>query len=96
MAHSPELTAERPDTAQSSLKLKDQGLLRHQCLIGGEWVSADGGGTVAVKNPASGEKLGTAQLGHQSRCERLGVHALLGRQSLLKASRGLAAQAQGP
>jgi len=43
MAHSPELTAERPDTAQSSLKLKDQGLLRHQCLIGGEWVSADGG-----------------------------------------------------
>ena len=59
MAHSPELTAERPDTAQSSLKLKDQGLLRHQCLIGGEWVSADGGGTVAVKNPASGEKLGT-------------------------------------
>jgi len=59
MAHSPELTAERPETAQSSLKLKDQGLLRHQCLIGGEWVSADGGGTVAVKNPASGEKLGT-------------------------------------
>jgi succinate-semialdehyde dehydrogenase/glutarate-semialdehyde dehydrogenase len=58
MAHFPESTAERFETAQHPLKLEDKALLRQQCLIGGEWVSADGGGTLPVKNPASGEKLG--------------------------------------
>src|ERR1700677_1007924 len=58
MAHSPESTAERLDTGHDPLNLKDKTLLRRQCLIGGEWVSADGGGTLPVKNPASGEKLG--------------------------------------
>ena len=58
MAHSPESTAERLETDRHTLKLEDKALLRQQCLIGGEWVSADGGGTLPVKNPASGEKLG--------------------------------------
>jgi succinate-semialdehyde dehydrogenase/glutarate-semialdehyde dehydrogenase len=58
MAHAPELTAERRESSHDSLKLKDRGLLRHQCLINGEWVAADGGGTLPVKNPASGEHLG--------------------------------------
>jgi succinate-semialdehyde dehydrogenase/glutarate-semialdehyde dehydrogenase len=38
--------------------LKDKALLRHECLIAGHWVPADGGGTLPVTNPASGEKLG--------------------------------------
>src|SRR6185437_14918148 len=58
MAHSPDSTAERLEAGHDPLKLKDQALLRQQCLIGGEWVSADGGGTLPVKNPASGAKLG--------------------------------------
>ena len=58
MAHSPESTAERLEAGHDHLKLKDKALLRRQCLIGGEWVSADGGGTLPVTNPASGEKLG--------------------------------------
>ena len=34
-------------------------LLREACFIDGEWVGADGGGTIAVTNPATGEALGT-------------------------------------
>jgi succinate-semialdehyde dehydrogenase/glutarate-semialdehyde dehydrogenase len=58
MAHSTELTAERPPIGHDPLNLKDKALFRQQCLIGGEWLSADGGGTLAVTNPASGDKLG--------------------------------------
>ena len=58
MAHSTELTAERPHLSHDPLNLKDKALFRQQCLIGGAWVSADGGGTLAVTNPASGAKLG--------------------------------------
>ena len=58
MAHSTELTAERPQSSRDPLNLKDKALFRQQGLIGGEWVSADSGGTLAVNNPASGDKLG--------------------------------------
>ena len=58
MAHSTELTAERPQSSHDPLNLKDKALFRQQGLIGGEWVSADSGGTLAVNNPASGDKLG--------------------------------------
>lgn len=34
-------------------------LLRESCYIDGEWVAADGGETIAVTNPATGEQLGT-------------------------------------
>ncbi|MEQ1541996.1 MAG: NADP-dependent succinate-semialdehyde dehydrogenase [Novosphingobium sp.] len=34
-------------------------LLREACYIDGEWVAADGGETIAVTNPATGEQLGT-------------------------------------
>ena len=40
------------------LKLKDAGLFRQQAWVAGEWIAADGGKTVAVTNPASGETLG--------------------------------------
>ena len=58
MAHSTETTTERPQTSKDPLMLKDKALLRHEGLIAGQWVPADGGGTVPVTNPASGAKLG--------------------------------------
>ncbi len=41
------------------MKLIDAKLFRQQCYIDGAWVSADGGGTIPVENPANGERLGT-------------------------------------
>ena len=41
-----------------TLVLSDPGLLRHQCLIAGEWRDADSGARCNVRNPASGERLG--------------------------------------
>ncbi|WP_338759381.1 NAD-dependent succinate-semialdehyde dehydrogenase [Massilia sp. METH4] len=40
------------------LELKDSSLLRHACLIGGIWVGADNGTTVAVTNPADASIVG--------------------------------------
>ncbi|MYN38050.1 succinate-semialdehyde dehydrogenase [Duganella sp. FT109W] len=41
------------------LQLKDPSLLRQQAYINGEWTDADGGATLAVTNPATGEQIGT-------------------------------------
>jgi succinate-semialdehyde dehydrogenase/glutarate-semialdehyde dehydrogenase len=41
------------------LPLKDADLLRQANLIGGAWVQADSGKTLAVRNPANGELIGT-------------------------------------
>jgi succinate-semialdehyde dehydrogenase / glutarate-semialdehyde dehydrogenase len=41
------------------LNLKDPSLLRQQAYIDGEWCDAPGGATVEVRNPATGEKIGT-------------------------------------
>jgi succinate-semialdehyde dehydrogenase/glutarate-semialdehyde dehydrogenase len=41
------------------LKLKDAALLRSHCYIDGKWVPADGGATIPVENPATGEVLTT-------------------------------------
>src|SRR5690349_7769766 len=41
------------------LNLKDPSLLRQQAYIDGEWCNAHDGATVEVRNPATGEKLGT-------------------------------------
>jgi succinate-semialdehyde dehydrogenase/glutarate-semialdehyde dehydrogenase len=63
MAHSTESTANRfqtghdPQTGQEPLRLEDKTLLRENCFIGGEWIPADAGGTLAVNNPATGGKL---------------------------------------
>jgi succinate-semialdehyde dehydrogenase/glutarate-semialdehyde dehydrogenase len=48
-----------PSAPLASLSLKDPKLLRQQCYIDGRWVDADGGKTLAVTNPATGEVLGT-------------------------------------
>jgi len=41
------------------LKLQDQKLFRQKAYIDGEWVDAIGGASLPVKNPASGETLGS-------------------------------------
>lgn len=41
-------------TDVQTLALKDQGLLREAMLIDGQWVQADSGRTIAVRNPATG------------------------------------------
>ncbi len=41
------------------IQLKDASLLRQQSYIGGEWRNADSGATLDVRNPATGEKIGT-------------------------------------
>ena len=38
-----------------SFQLSDQGLLKTQAYINGQWVDADSGETVPVTNPANGE-----------------------------------------
>ncbi len=47
-----------PSAPLASLSLKDPKLLRQQCYIDGRWADADGGKTLAVTNPATGEVLG--------------------------------------
>ena len=44
------------------LKLADPSLLREQCYINGTWLDADSGESIAVTNPASGERLGSVPL----------------------------------
>jgi succinate-semialdehyde dehydrogenase / glutarate-semialdehyde dehydrogenase len=39
--------------------LKDPKLLSQRCFVGGAWIDADDGATITVKNPASGETIGT-------------------------------------
>jgi succinate-semialdehyde dehydrogenase/glutarate-semialdehyde dehydrogenase len=41
------------------MKLRDPDLLRTRALVGGRWLEATSGATLAVVNPASGEPLGT-------------------------------------
>jgi succinate-semialdehyde dehydrogenase/glutarate-semialdehyde dehydrogenase len=42
-----------------SLPLKDPDLFRQACLVGGQWVAADTGATLAVRNPATGAEIGS-------------------------------------
>jgi len=42
-----------------ALTLQDPGLLKARCYIDGQWVDADDGATLAVRNPATGELIGT-------------------------------------
>ena len=41
------------------MNLKDKSLFRQQCYVDGTWIGATGGGVLSVRNPATGEKLGT-------------------------------------
>ncbi|MCC7274240.1 MAG: NADP-dependent succinate-semialdehyde dehydrogenase [Alphaproteobacteria bacterium] len=41
------------------MQLKDATLFRQKCYVDGAWVDADGGGTIPVTDPATGETIGT-------------------------------------
>ena len=41
------------------MNLQDNSLFRQQCYIDGAWADADGGATIDVTNPATGEIIGT-------------------------------------
>lgn len=41
------------------MKLRDANLLRNRAYVGGRWIDADGGAVIAVRNPATGDTLGT-------------------------------------
>ena len=41
------------------MKLADPQLLKSQCYVDGRWIDADGGRTIAVRNPATGDPVGT-------------------------------------
>ncbi|MGH7957345.1 MAG: aldehyde dehydrogenase family protein, partial [Opitutaceae bacterium] len=41
------------------MKLKDMSLLRTQAHLNGAWVDAANGETLEVRNPATGQNLGT-------------------------------------
>lgn len=51
------------------MELKDQRLFRQHCYINGAWVWAEGGRTVEVSNPATGERIGEVpdMGGHETR-----------------------------
>ncbi len=42
-----------------ALRLQKPDLFRTRCLVGGEWIDADSGATLTIRNPANGETLGT-------------------------------------
>jgi len=44
------------------LNLKDPTLLRQQACVAGEWTDADDGASVAVHNPATGERIGSVPM----------------------------------
>ena len=48
-----------PTAPVASLNLKDPKLFRQQCYIDGQWQDAEGGKTLAVTNPATGQTIGT-------------------------------------
>ena len=41
------------------LPLRDPSLFRQACAVGGKWIEADSGKTIDVRNPATGELVGT-------------------------------------
>ena len=41
------------------MMLTDSDLLRTQAYIGGRWLDGDGGSVIAVRNPATSERIGT-------------------------------------
>ena len=47
------------EVAKVSLDLEDPALLRAECLVGGNWIPAQSGGTFPVHDPATGALLGS-------------------------------------
>jgi succinate-semialdehyde dehydrogenase/glutarate-semialdehyde dehydrogenase len=54
----------------ATLNLKDPDLLRQAMLIDGEWVQAESGLTIEVRNPATGELVARVPNGGESETRR--------------------------
>ncbi|MFZ3118644.1 MAG: NAD-dependent succinate-semialdehyde dehydrogenase [Variovorax sp.] len=52
------------------IQLKDPSLLRSAAFINGEWCNAEGGLTITVRNPATGEPVGTVPKGGAAETQR--------------------------
>ena len=50
---------EQSPVGHAGIGLKDASLFRQQCYVDGAWTDADGGATIDVVNPATGQTLGT-------------------------------------
>jgi succinate-semialdehyde dehydrogenase / glutarate-semialdehyde dehydrogenase len=59
------------------LQLKDPTLLRRQCYIGGQWVSADTGETFPVNDPSDGARLTEVPLGGAAEARRAVEYAMV-------------------
>ncbi|MFK4133075.1 NADP-dependent succinate-semialdehyde dehydrogenase [Pseudomonas luteola] len=70
------------------MQLKDASLFRQQAYIDGAWVDADGGQTINVGNPATGETLGTVPKMGRAETKR----AIEAAERALPAWRGLTAK----
>ena len=46
-------------STRASIRLRDEGLFRHQCYVDGDWIEAPDGRTIEVDNPATGEIIGS-------------------------------------
>ena len=56
------------------MNLKDASLFRQQCYLDGAWIDAGDGATLVVRNPATGEPLGTVpKLGERETLEAVGA-----------------------
>eukprot|EP01032_Pedospumella_encystans_P039165 gene39165-biopygen3378 len=56
--------------------LKDSSLLREQVYVGGQWIDADDGRTLAVRNPATGELLLNVAAVGTAESQRAVAHAV--------------------
>lgn len=71
--------------------LKDSDLFRQQCRLGGAWCDADSGATSEIRNPATGEALGSVPLMGKAETQR----AIAAAESALPAWRALTAAERG-
>lgn len=71
--------------------LKDSDLFRQQCRLGGAWCDADSGATSEIRNPATGEALGSVPLMGKAETQR----AIAAAESALPAWRALTAAKRG-
>ncbi|HYZ62793.1 MAG TPA: aldehyde dehydrogenase family protein, partial [Acetobacteraceae bacterium] len=52
------------------LPLRDPSLFRQACAVGGKWIEAASGKTIEVRNPATGELVGTVPAMGQAETRR--------------------------
>ena len=74
-----------------SLALNDAGLLREDCLVDGEWISADSGESAEVHNPANGAVVGRVPVFGAAETRRAvdaAARALPGWRGMLAKERG--------